>query len=95
MTDKRFYNYPYALGFLFALVLQGQRVEKRTFPEIYDSLLADSGRMTLEDLAKKHMGFDLQEPQFWSKALVVAGTIVDRFEEAVANYSGFSDVSDY
>ncbi len=91
MTNVRFYNYPYAFGYLFALALEGKRQEDPTeFAKLYEALLIDTGRMTLEDLAKKHLGANLQEPEFWQKGIRVVEDLVARFEETVNEWTELS-----
>jgi len=71
-----FYNFPYTFGFLFAAgVYARAREEGPAFEDKYISLLRDTGRMRVEDLAKTHIGADLTRPGFWQDALdsVLAG----------------------
>jgi pepF/M3 family oligoendopeptidase len=68
-TAVPFYNFPYTFGFLFAsgLYAAAQR-DKESFEERYTALLRDTGRMTVENLAEKHLGADLTQPEFWREA---------------------------
>ncbi|MNW10083.1 hypothetical protein D3C71_2072220 [compost metagenome] len=50
---------------LYRLALQ----EGPSFADKYDSLLRDTGVMTLEDLVMKHLGVDLTKPDFWQGAV--------------------------
>lgn len=65
-----FYNYPYTVGFLLSqsIYAQRDRFGKEFWPR-YKALLRDTGIMTCEDVVKKHLGFDLREPQFWREGL--------------------------
>ncbi|MNH45611.1 hypothetical protein D3C79_1081040 [compost metagenome] len=38
------------------------------FADQYDALLRDTGRMTVEELASKHLGTDLTQADFWRNA---------------------------
>lgn len=42
--------------------------EGTAFADKYDDLLRDTGRMTVEELAQKHLGTDLTQPEFWQNA---------------------------
>lgn len=65
-----FYNFPYTFGFLFAAgVYALAQKEGSAFEDKYVSLLRDTGRMQVEDLAKTHLGVDLTKPAFWQGAL--------------------------
>ncbi|MBD2862277.1 M3 family oligoendopeptidase [Paenibacillus oceani] len=68
-TAVPFYNFPYTFGYLFAsgLYAEAQR-DKESFEERYAALLRDTGRMTVENLAEKHLGADLTQPEFWREA---------------------------
>ncbi|MCE2983115.1 MAG: M3 family oligoendopeptidase [Parachlamydia sp.] len=69
-TDVPFYNFPYTFGYLFSYGTYQELIKKG--PEragIYENLLRDTGRMTTEDLAKKHLGIQLQESAFWERTI--------------------------
>ncbi|WP_068470451.1 M3 family oligoendopeptidase [Candidatus Protochlamydia phocaeensis] len=69
-TDVPFYNFPYTFGYLFSLGLYARLREKGPrAPSIYEDLLFDTGRMTTEELAQKHLQVDLRKPIFWEQAL--------------------------
>lgn len=70
ITAMPFYNFPYTFGFLFANgVYDIALKEGRSFAEKYRALLADTGSMTNEDLARKHLGVDLSKEEFWSNSI--------------------------
>jgi oligoendopeptidase F len=70
LTDVPFYNFPYTFGFLFSSGLYAQALrEGSAFEDRYIALLRDTGRMKVEDLAKKHLGVDLTGPEFWQSAI--------------------------
>ncbi|WP_100489051.1 M3 family oligoendopeptidase [Sporolactobacillus pectinivorans] len=70
ITDWPFYNFPYTFGFLFSTGIYVRALkEGKSFAEKYDALLRDTGRMTTEQLAEKHLGADLTSPDFWRTAL--------------------------
>jgi len=65
-----FYNFPYTFGFLFAAgVYALAQKEGAAFEDKYVSLLRDTGRMKVEDLARTHLGVDAHQPAFWQGAL--------------------------
>jgi len=71
-TDKPFYNFPYTFGFLFSQGIYATALQEgHSFEEKYIDLLRDTGRMTAEQLAFHHLGFDLTKQEFWEKAMQV------------------------
>ncbi|MBM6995912.1 M3 family oligoendopeptidase [Paenibacillus sp. DXFW5] len=82
ITDVPFYNFPYTFGYMFStgLYALAQR-ESQSFAAKYDALLRDTGRMTVEELAAKHLGVDLTKPDFWREAMAVNVADVDAFLE--------------
>jgi pepF/M3 family oligoendopeptidase len=80
ITDTPFYNFPYTFGFLFAKgVYDRAREEGPPFAKHYRALLADTGRMTTEDIALKHLGADLTRSEFWDAAVARTVADVDEF----------------
>ena len=79
-TDVPFYNFPYTFGYMFStgIYAMAQR-EGEGFAEKYDALLCDTGRMTVEELALKHLGVDLTKPDFWREAMSLAVADVETF----------------
>lgn len=80
ITDVPFYNFPYTFGFLFsagiyALALQ----DGAAFEDKYAALLRDTGRMPVEELARKHLGADLTQPAFWQSAVDLSIADVKQF----------------
>jgi oligoendopeptidase F len=70
LTDVPFYNFPYTFGYLFSAGLYAQSIEEGSgFAEKYVALLRDTGIMTVEQLASKHLGIDLTKPDFWQAAI--------------------------
>ncbi|WP_040952895.1 M3 family oligoendopeptidase [Gorillibacterium massiliense] len=81
-TDVPFYNFPYTFGFLFSsgIYASAQR-EGSAFEDKYIALLRDTAVMTVEDLAKKHLGVNLEEPDFWQQAVDISIRDVELFLE--------------
>lgn len=69
-TRVPFYNFPYTFGFLFSAGVYSWAKEAGSeFEDRYAGLLRDTGRMRVEDLAKKHIGVDLTKSAFWQDAI--------------------------
>ncbi|SEN65987.1 oligoendopeptidase, pepF/M3 family [Amphibacillus marinus] len=70
ITDVPFYNFPYTFGYLFSLGIYAfAKKEPAQFESFYDCLLRDTGKMTVEDLAQKHLSVDLSTESFWQGAI--------------------------
>lgn len=70
ITDVPFYNFPYTVGYMFSTGLYRLALQEGpSFADKYDSLLRDTGVMTLEDLVLRHLGVDLTKPDFWQGAV--------------------------
>ncbi|WP_310830111.1 M3 family oligoendopeptidase [Paenibacillus pedocola] len=70
ITDVPFYNFPYTVGYMFSTGLYRLALQEGpSFADKYDSLLRDTGVMTLEDLVLRHLGVDLKKPDFWQGAV--------------------------
>ncbi len=81
-TDVPFYNFPYTFGYLFSGgVYDRAKKEGPAFADKYRALLADTGCMTTEDVARKHLGVDLTQEDFWEDAVNRQLTEVDAFVE--------------
>lgn len=83
-TDAPFYNFPYTFGFLFSQGVYAQaKAEGAGFAERYRALLADTGSMSSEEVAHKHLNADLTKEDFWSKAVNLALGDVNAFVNMV------------
>ena len=51
-----------------------------SFEDDYIALLRDTGRMTVEELAKKHLNADLTKPEFWESAIGLCVEDVKEFQ---------------
>jgi oligoendopeptidase F len=79
-TEVPFYNFPYTFGFLFSAGIYAKAQEAGpAFEDQYISLLRDTGSMTVEELAQKHLGVDLSQPDFWQSAVDMAIEDVKQF----------------
>lgn len=80
LTDVPFYNFPYTFGYLFSSGIYARAAaEGPAFAERYAALLRDTGSMTVEDLAWKHLGVRLDDIAFWREAAAVPLKDVDTF----------------
>jgi len=78
-TSQPFYNFPYTFGFLFSSGVYARALaEGPAFEQRYVELLRDTGRMRVEELAKRHLGVDLTQPEFWQSAVEI--TVADAKE---------------
>ena len=69
-TEMPFYNFPYTFGYLFAGGIYAlAKNEGPTFADKYKAFLADTGSMTTEEVAQKHLGIDLTQGKFWNEAV--------------------------
>ena len=81
-TGVPFYNFPYAFGYLFSLGLYSLSQEKgAAFGAAYDALLRETGMLSVEDLAQKHLGIDLTKPDFWEKSMACVVKDVEEFNK--------------
>ncbi len=80
ITDTPFYNFPYTFGFLFAKGVYDRALkEGPSFAKSYRALLSDTGRMTTDEVAQKHLGVDLSKNDFWDAAVARTMADVDEF----------------
>lgn len=84
-TGSPFYNFPYTFGFLFSLGVYLRAREEKDNEERYIALLQDTGRMSAEELARKHLGVNLQEESFWQHAIDFLKQDVKEFESIRKN----------
>lgn len=83
-TGVPFYNFPYTFGYLFSLGIYNRaKQEGPAFMKSYDGLLRESGMMSVEDLAKKHLGVDLEKSDFWREAATAAVADVEEFLDLI------------
>ncbi len=79
-TDAPFYNFPYTFGYLFSAGIYARAMEEgASFDSKYVDLLRDTGRTTVEDLARRHLGVDLTRADFWMTGVQVVLDDVDEF----------------
>lgn len=80
IDDIPFYNFPYTFGYLFSLGIYAKYLEEpEGFDEKYIALLRDTGSMTVEELAKKHLQVDLTKMDFWEAGIQLAAKDAKEF----------------
>ncbi|GAB6988017.1 M3 family oligoendopeptidase [Paenibacillus pini] len=80
ITGVPFYNFPYTFGYLFSAGIYGRAMQEgAAFADKYDALLQDTGSMTVEELAQKHLGADLTVRDFWQSAVDLSVADVEQF----------------
>lgn len=81
ISGVSFYNFPYLFGYLFSMgvYLRKEDFGGEFYPR-YVALLRDTGRMTAEELAAKHLEADLTQPAFWRDTISRLEARVAAFE---------------
>jgi oligoendopeptidase F len=82
------YVYAYAFGYLFSLAIYGRYVEEgdALVDPIFD-LLRAGGSAPPGELARR-VGFDIEDPGFWSAGLDAMSVLVDEAEQLAAEVAG-------
>lgn len=74
-----YYNFPYTYGLLFAKGLYAIYLEdKENFIKVYDKLLAATGKMSVEDVAKL-ANIDVTKKDFWMGSLEILKKDIELF----------------
>ena len=75
-----FYNWPYAFGMLYARGLYAKYLEnKNEFVKNYDTMLKNTCKMDVEDVAKT-MGIDITKKSFWLSSIKQVEDDIKEFE---------------
>ncbi len=70
ITGITFYNFPYTFGFLLSRGLYAMfKKEGADFLRRYEEFLRLTGSDTAENVARRALGRDLTQPDFWSEAI--------------------------
>ncbi|MEZ0481590.1 M3 family oligoendopeptidase [Planococcus sp. SSTMD024] len=81
-AEKAFYNIPYTIGYLFSNgVYEQAKQQPDGFPERYDALLRDSGKMTVEQLGDQYLGADITQVAFWRDAQKSLTSAIEEYLE--------------
>lgn len=82
ISGMPFYNFPYTFGLLFANGIYDRALKDGdSFAGNYRNLLADTGGMVTEEVAKKHLGVDLTKEDFWRDSVNLIMADIDQFVE--------------
>jgi oligoendopeptidase F len=84
ISGLSFYNFPYLFGYLFSMGVYLRR--STAGPDFFDryvALLRDTGRMTAEQLARRHLDVALEGPAFWRSTIERLEPRVAAFEAVV------------
>lgn len=86
-TGVPFYNFPYTFGYLFSMGIYAKSIEQGSdFEEQYIALLKDTGSMTTENLALKHLNVDLTQPDFWQHGINLIHQDIQTFMDITQKY---------
>jgi oligoendopeptidase F len=70
MSHLSFYNFPYTVGFLLARSLYVLFKEQGSlFLPQYENFLKLTGSDTVENVARRSIGEDVSQPEFWARAI--------------------------
>jgi len=70
ISGLSFYNFPYTFGYLFSQgIFARAQHEGAEFLPRYEALLCDTGSATAEEVAQRHLGVDLEAPEFWNESI--------------------------
>jgi len=83
MSGLSFYNFPYTFGFLLARSLYAIfKAEGTGFLPRYEEFLRLAGSDTVEGVAKRTIGADVGDPEFWARALRSLSEPLERYRQA-------------
>jgi oligoendopeptidase F len=88
LTGVEFYNFPYTFGFLLARTLHHQfRNEGPAFLSRYEEFLRNTGSDTVENIARRTLGVDITQPDFWADAILGLVPAIGTYGEMVRAHS--------
>lgn len=80
ISGLSFYNFPYTFGFLFSQgIFARAREEGAAFLPRYEALLRDTASASAEEVAHRHLGVDLEAPEFWNASIDLVATDLEKF----------------
>ena len=87
ITGLTFYNFPYTFGYLLSRGLYGMfRKEGTSFLSKYEEFLRLAGSDTAENVVKRTIGTDLEQPEFWVDAIKSLEAPLNRLEEIAPKF---------
>ncbi len=85
ITGLSFYNFPYTFGYLFSMgIFARAKLEGPDFLKRYEQLLKLTGSDSAEGVAKRCLGVDLEQPDFWHAS-------IDLIEQDWPSYAASAD----
>lgn len=89
ITGITFYNFPYTFGYLLSRGLYGMlKKEGEAFFPKYEEFLRLSGSGTATDIARKCLGLDLENPEFWTEAIATLKEPLDQLRAIMISKAG-------
>lgn len=80
ITGLSFYNFPYTFGYLFSLgIFARAKREGPRFLPTYEALLRSTGSAPAEEVAREHLGVDLEGPEFWNESVDLIEADLDAY----------------
>lgn len=80
ISGLSFYNFPYTFGFLFSQAIFARAKEEgAAFLPRYEALLRDTASATAEDVAHRHLGADIEAPEFWNASIDLVAADLEKF----------------
>lgn len=81
ITSVSFYNFPYSFGYLLSRSLYGEfRREGAAFLPRYEAFLRHTGGGMAHEIARRTLGWDLEQPEFWSRAIEGLTSVLEELE---------------
>ncbi|MBQ3644268.1 MAG: M3 family oligoendopeptidase [Candidatus Riflebacteria bacterium] len=88
-TDVTFYNFPYTFGYLLSCGLMSMfREEGAKFLPKYEAFLKFTGDEMAHKVAKKTLKVDLENKDFWVKAIMGHESDLNQFEKLIKKVMG-------
>lgn len=86
-AEKAFYNIPYTIGYLLSNGIYTMAKETGSgFVELYDELLRNSGRMSVEQLVRNYLHMDVVDKEFWDAAQRPLVTAIEEYLDLTEEY---------
>lgn len=86
LPSVAFYNFPYTFGFLLSQALFAQfQSDGPAFLHHYEAFLKESGRATCEQAVRSTLGWEIDQPDFWERAIQSCAGSIQEFADAAAS----------
>jgi oligoendopeptidase F len=85
ITRTSFYNFPYTFGFLLARALFAMfQREGDSFLPRYEAFLQLTGSDTVENVARRALNVDVQDPEFWAESIRSMRPALEQYKSLLA-----------